>query len=196
MDKHSPEQPEEGNAPHWPELDDPELADEYKDMLRDLSQVDERTFWEEKNLARNLKEDATFAASVYFGFLLLLHERGFLRNREVADRFDALTKSFTGEKHQSDIQEQARDIRELRKYLLELGCAEDELSGRETLRRVMLAELDPKRSGWMQALEELKKDQGIEALKKIAEEDPTFSEALERFDREASERERKERGMH
>lgn len=190
MSEYFSQQPEE-KLPHWPELEDEELADEYKDMFRELLQIDEGKFWEDGVLERNLKEDATLAPGIYFGSLLLLHARGFLLKPGVADHFNALTRSFTEEKHRIDLKEQADDIRKLREYLLSLGCTTDEVSAKEILRRVMLAELQPEESGWTQALKEIKTDQGIEVLKKIAGEEQSFFKALEKFDREARGREQK-----
>ncbi|MBI2640255.1 MAG: hypothetical protein HYW90_05210 [Candidatus Sungbacteria bacterium] len=190
MAEYIPQQPEE-KPPRWPELEDEDLADEYKDMFRDLLQIDETKFWEDGVLERNLQEDASLAASIYFGSLLLLQGRGFLAKPGVVDRFNELTGSFTEEKHRIGLKEQAADIRKLREYLLSLGCTSEEISAKETLRRVMLAELNPEESGWMKALQEIKADEGIEALKKIASESPALFAALQEFDREAKEREQK-----
>ncbi|MFY9462318.1 MAG: hypothetical protein WAP51_03910, partial [Candidatus Sungiibacteriota bacterium] len=72
-----------------------------------------------------------------------------------------------------------KDIQELRKYLSNLGFSEKELSAKETLKRAYFGYVNRK------------DEEALKMLHQAAKEDPALRKALEEFDREARERERK-----
>ncbi|MDO8561066.1 MAG: hypothetical protein Q7R91_02525 [bacterium] len=179
MTERIPEQPEE-NLPDWEELNDPNLDPGFREDLLGLAKIDEKEFWSDEGLARRLQEDKenTFAPSFWMGTLILLESHGLSKNKDVLDRFNALSDSFTGVKQRASIEEQVHDIQELKKYLLSLGISEKNVSGKETLHRAYWGRVAPG------------SEEALRILQNIAMENPNFRKKLEEFDREARERER------
>ena len=170
-----PEQPEE-NLPDWEELKEEDLDPGIREDLLELARIDEKEIWSDKELSRRLQGEPTFAPSLWLGLRLLLESHGLTQQKDVLERFDELSDSFTGQKKAS-IEEQIRDIRELRKYLSSLGLNEKDLSAKETLRRAYLG------------VGQAQSEEALKVLKQLAEENPSFRKALEMFDKEAKSRE-------
>ena len=163
--------------PDWEELKDEEIDPGIKQDILELAKIDEEKFWSPQELGRRLQGEPTFAPSLWLGLQMLLESHGLTKQSEVIQKFDELSDSFTGQKRAS-LEEQIKDIQELRKYLSTLGFSEKELSAKETLKRAYFGYVNRK------------DEEALKMLHQAAKEDPALRKALEEFDREVRERER------
>ena len=165
--------------PDWAELKDEEIDPGIRDDLLELSKIDEQKFWTDEELAIKLEYDTTFTPSLWIGYQLLLESQGFEKKGDVITRFDEITGSLFGERG-GGIQQQVKDIHELRKFLSSLGFSEKELSAKETLKRAYFGYVDRK------------DEEVLKMLHQAAKEYPALIDALERLDQEAKRREGRE----
>lgn len=171
----------DGGMPDWDELKDEEIDPGIRQDLLELAKIDEEKFWSYRELGLRLQGEPTFAPSLWLGLRMLLESHGLAKKGEVMEKFDQLSDSFTGQKKAS-LDEQIKDVQELRKYLSTLGFSENELSAKETLKRAYFGYVNRK------------DEEALKMLHQAAKEDPALKRALEEFDKEAREREGKERG--
>ena len=176
MMEQTPQQPEE-NLPDWEGLKDGEIDPGIKRDILELTKINEEKFWSDKELARMLQGDPTFAQSLWLGLQMLLESHGLTKHSEVIRKFDELSDGFTGTK-QAGPEEQINDIRELRKYFAALGFSEKEMSAKETLKRAYFGYADRKDT------------EALRMLQNAAKEDPAVRKAMEEFEREVRGRER------